>query len=232
MAILIGGIVAIVLGVILGVVWYVQVFSLVGGGLPVLLLLGGGIAIYLGIDELRYPAAKAYPAPEREKEGPLEGAPEPSAAAMKGIRYWLLGYSAGNVELVREKGMIALPAERSEIIEKMMNIGDRVILYALSPESKFSGIVEITGECSRSSDMPFEPAKKGEIWEYRREVRSVVMPPADNWVEAKTLLEDLALLEDARKAGKTLSRSFAAKLRDVPQLSTDDHDRIARALGA
>jgi predicted RNA-binding protein len=233
MAILIGGIVSIALGVLLGVLWWSPVLSLLGGGLPVLFILGGGIAIYLGIDELRYPASKAFPAAEPEREPAVKGAVAPAEPDRgKRPRYWLLGYSAHNVDLVRGHGMIAVPAGRAEIIEQMMGIGDRVVLYALSPDSKFGGIVEVASDCTRSSEMPFVPAKKGEIWEYQREVKTVVLPSADQWIDAKPLLEKLDLLQEARKAGKNLARSFAAKLREMPQISAEDYDRIAKAMGA
>jgi predicted RNA-binding protein len=228
MAILIGGIVALVLGVILGAIWWSPVLSIIGGVVPVLLLMGGGIAIYLGIDEMRYPSSKAYPAPEPAKAEP----PEASVAKGKGPRYWLMGYSVRNVEVVQKLGIIALPSERAEIIEKMMSVGDRVILYALSPGSRFAGVVEVEGEPARSSDMPFVPPKKGEIWDCRRKVRPVALPPSDKWVDAEPLLDKLELMREAKKAGKSLVRSFAAKLREVPQLSAKDYERISKALGA
>lgn len=50
---LIGGIVAAVLGIIGLTVWFVEFLQILAGAIPVMLLLGGALAIYLGIDELK-----------------------------------------------------------------------------------------------------------------------------------------------------------------------------------
>jgi hypothetical protein len=50
---LIGGVVAAVLGLIGIVVWFPQFLTVVAGTIPVMLLLGGALAIYLGVDELK-----------------------------------------------------------------------------------------------------------------------------------------------------------------------------------
>ena len=50
---LIGGAIAAVLGLIGIVVWFPQFLSVIAGTIPVLLLLGGALAIYLGVDELK-----------------------------------------------------------------------------------------------------------------------------------------------------------------------------------
>lgn len=50
---LIGGAVAAVLGLIGIVAWFPQFLVVVAGTIPVMLLLGGALAIYLGVDELK-----------------------------------------------------------------------------------------------------------------------------------------------------------------------------------
>ena len=50
---LIGGTVAVVLGIIGLVVWFIPFWELIKGAVPVMLLLGGGLAIYLGFDEIK-----------------------------------------------------------------------------------------------------------------------------------------------------------------------------------
>ncbi len=50
---LIGGAVAAVLGIIGLVVWFDAFLQLLAGAIPAMLLLGGGLAIYLGFDELK-----------------------------------------------------------------------------------------------------------------------------------------------------------------------------------
>lgn len=50
---LIGGAVAAVLGIIGLSVWFKEFLLLLAGAIPVMLLLGGGLAVYLGFDELK-----------------------------------------------------------------------------------------------------------------------------------------------------------------------------------
>ena len=50
---LIGGAVAAVLGLIGISVWFNEFLQIIAGVLPVMLLLGGGLALYLGFDELK-----------------------------------------------------------------------------------------------------------------------------------------------------------------------------------
>lgn len=50
---LIGGAVAAVLGLIGMSIWFKDFLQLLAGAIPVMLLLGGGLALYLGFDELK-----------------------------------------------------------------------------------------------------------------------------------------------------------------------------------
>jgi cell division protein FtsB len=50
---LIGGAVAAVLGLIGLSVWFSAFLQLLAGAIPIMLLLGGGLALYLGFDELK-----------------------------------------------------------------------------------------------------------------------------------------------------------------------------------
>ncbi|MDA8141930.1 MAG: hypothetical protein M0036_25055 [Desulfobacteraceae bacterium] len=50
---LIGGAVAAVIGLIGLTIWFGPFLQLLAGVLPIMLLLGGGLAIYLGFDELK-----------------------------------------------------------------------------------------------------------------------------------------------------------------------------------
>ncbi len=50
---LIGGAIAAVLGLIGIVVWFPQFLTVMSGTIPIMLLLGGALAIYLGVDELK-----------------------------------------------------------------------------------------------------------------------------------------------------------------------------------
>jgi len=50
---LVGGAVAAVIGVIGLAVWFSEFLTLLAGAIPVMLLLGGCLALYLGFDELK-----------------------------------------------------------------------------------------------------------------------------------------------------------------------------------
>jgi len=50
---LIGGAIAAVLGLIGLSIWFGEFLEVVAGVLPIILLLGGGLALYLGFDELK-----------------------------------------------------------------------------------------------------------------------------------------------------------------------------------
>ena len=50
---LVGGAIAAILGVIGIVAWFPQFLTVLAGTVPVMLLLGGALAIYLGVDELK-----------------------------------------------------------------------------------------------------------------------------------------------------------------------------------
>jgi hypothetical protein len=50
---LIGGAVAVLLGVVGLAVWFGQFLTILAGCIPPVLLLGGGLALYLGFDELK-----------------------------------------------------------------------------------------------------------------------------------------------------------------------------------
>jgi len=53
MTALAGGLGAIVLGIITMTLWYKHFFGLIAGAIPFLLLVGGGLAVYLGFEEAK-----------------------------------------------------------------------------------------------------------------------------------------------------------------------------------
>jgi len=66
---LVGGAVAAVLGLIGLSVWWKPFLQLLAGSIPAMLLLGGGLALYLGFDELKDTWKKddtAFDAPSSE----------------------------------------------------------------------------------------------------------------------------------------------------------------------
>ena len=50
---LVGGVIAVILGLIGIVAWFPQFLTVLAGTIPAMLLLGGALAIYLGVDELK-----------------------------------------------------------------------------------------------------------------------------------------------------------------------------------
>jgi len=50
---LIGGVIGAVLGLIGLIVWWKPFLQLLTGAIPAMLLLGGGLALYLGFDEMK-----------------------------------------------------------------------------------------------------------------------------------------------------------------------------------
>jgi len=66
---LIGGAIAALLGLIGIVAWFPQFLTVIAGTIPVMLLLGGALAIYLGVDELKDTW-------KQEEDGETEAAPD------------------------------------------------------------------------------------------------------------------------------------------------------------
>jgi threonine/homoserine/homoserine lactone efflux protein len=57
MKILLGGIVAVILGVVGLIAWWVDFLAVLKGMIPILLIFGGALAIYLGIEDVKTTAA-------------------------------------------------------------------------------------------------------------------------------------------------------------------------------
>jgi len=69
MKILLGGIVALVIGIIGLIGWWADFVLVLKGVIPILLVLGGALAIYLGIEEVRTePPAKEETTPAAETQ--------------------------------------------------------------------------------------------------------------------------------------------------------------------
>jgi flagellar basal body-associated protein FliL len=71
MKILLGGIVALVFGVIGLIIWFFDFLMILKGLIPVVLILGGALAIYLGIEDIKTSASSEEeppPSPAAEKE--------------------------------------------------------------------------------------------------------------------------------------------------------------------
>ena len=66
MKILLGGIVALIIGVIGLIGWWGDFLQVLKGMIPIILVLGGALAVYLGIEDIK--TTSATPPPEERKE--------------------------------------------------------------------------------------------------------------------------------------------------------------------
>ncbi len=66
MKILLGGIVALIIGVIGLIGWWSDFLQVLKGMIPIMLVLGGALAVYLGIEDIK--TTSATPPPEEKKE--------------------------------------------------------------------------------------------------------------------------------------------------------------------
>jgi hypothetical protein len=69
---LVGGAVAAALGLIGLGFWWKEFLIVLGGTIPAVLLLGGGLAIYLGFDEMKDTWKKEEPAPSPAPSDEME----------------------------------------------------------------------------------------------------------------------------------------------------------------
>ena len=69
---LIGGAVGAVLGLFGLSIWWKPFLQLLAGAIPIMLLLGGGLALYLGFDELKDTWKKDEPVETPKKEEDVE----------------------------------------------------------------------------------------------------------------------------------------------------------------
>ena len=53
MSLLIGGVIAAVLGLVSLIFWWADLMTIIKGAFPISLLLGGALAVYVGIDEIQ-----------------------------------------------------------------------------------------------------------------------------------------------------------------------------------
>ena len=65
MSVLIGGGISVMMGLVLLVFWYKHFLALLMGAVPILLIMGGALAVYVGLDELK---DKIRETQEKEKE--------------------------------------------------------------------------------------------------------------------------------------------------------------------
>jgi hypothetical protein len=68
MKILLGGIVAVIIGVVGLIAWWVHFLSVLKGMIPIVLLFGGALAIYLGIEDVKTTASSQEEETKKESK--------------------------------------------------------------------------------------------------------------------------------------------------------------------
>jgi len=68
MKILLGGIVAVIIGVVGLIAWWVNFLGVLKGMIPIILLLGGALAIYLGIEDVKTTASSQEEEAKKESK--------------------------------------------------------------------------------------------------------------------------------------------------------------------
>lgn len=84
MSLLIGGIVAVVLGVIGFSFWWTDFLTILKGGFPILLILGGVLAVYVGLDDMQ---DRARDERDKNEEKLVKAREEIEAAKAEAERY-------------------------------------------------------------------------------------------------------------------------------------------------
>ena len=69
MKILLGGIVAVIIGVVGLIGWWVHFLAVLQGMIPIILVLGGALAIYLGIEDVKISASSKEEEKKPESAG-------------------------------------------------------------------------------------------------------------------------------------------------------------------
>lgn len=68
MKILLGGIVAVIIGVVGLIAWWVNFLAVLKGMIPIVLVLGGALAIYLGIEDVKTTASSQEEEAKKESK--------------------------------------------------------------------------------------------------------------------------------------------------------------------
>ena len=143
------------------------------------------------------------------------------------MQAWIVVGSPQNFELLRERGfdLCAFKSSRRKQSSEMQP-GDRLVYY-LTGDVQFGGIVEVTGEMFEdSSDILLRSkAIEGEEYPFRIATRPFVIPEPGDYIEVREITD---LLEKTRKLGpKKLGMAFRGNLH---RISDGDYQTIERLL--
>ena len=96
MAALAGGVVGLVLGIIGIICWWGQFITLLMGGIPIVFILGGALAAYLGFEEIK--DKQRTGSTSKETPGDLKGEVETLKEEIKGLKEKEKEYEAADAE--------------------------------------------------------------------------------------------------------------------------------------
>ena len=131
------------------------------------------------------------------------------------MQAWINVGSPENFEILRKRGFDLSPFKGSR--EKQshdMRPGDRIVYY-LTKEVLFGGVVEVTGEAYEdTSDIGLRSeGKPGEDYPYRIATKPVVIAKAGNYIDVREITD---LLDKTRKFGpKKLGMCFRGNLHRI-----------------
>ena len=143
------------------------------------------------------------------------------------MQAWIQVGSPDNFEVLRDRNfdVSAFKASRRKQSGEMQP-GDRIVYY-LTKEVLFGGIVEVTGQMFEdTSDIGLRSdGKPGEDYPFRIDTKPVVIPAQGNYVDVREITD---LLDKTRKLGpKKLGMAFRGNLHKI---SDGDYQEIERLL--
>ena len=143
------------------------------------------------------------------------------------MQAWITVGSPENFEVLRARkfDLSAFKATRRKQSSEM-EPGDRIVYY-LTKEVLFGGIVEVTGKMFEDvSDIGLRSdGKPGEDYPFRISTTPIVIPDQGNYVDVREITD---LLEKTRKLGpKKLGMAFRGNLHKI---SGSDYQEIERLL--
>ncbi|MBM3140537.1 MAG: EVE domain-containing protein [Chloroflexi bacterium] len=140
---------------------------------------------------------------------------------------WIVVGSPENFETLRKRGFDLCAFKSSRKRESaQMGPGDRLVYY-LTGDVQFGGIVEVTGQAYEDhKDICLaSEGKPDEDFPYRIKTRPVVVPPQGEYVDVRQITD---LLDKTRKLGpKKLGMAFRGNLHKI---SDGDYRTIERLL--
>ena len=133
------------------------------------------------------------------------------------MQAWINVGSVDNFEVLRERGFDLSPFKASrEQQSSEMRPGDRIVYY-LTKDVLFGGVVEVTGEMfENTSDLGLRSdGKPGEDYPYRIATKPVVIAKPGNAIDVREITD---LLEKTRKFGpKKLGMCFRGNLHKISE---------------